>query len=95
MAAADPDIGMLGHEEDLLLVDCPHGYRQLMQKMVMAYRLLLDRFEVKFFIRADVDSVLLAGAFICLFDSFKGHFSEIFHLTRTKANLIFPLVFHT
>ena len=64
MAAADPDIGMLGHEEDLLLVDCPHGYRQLMQKLVMAYRLLLDRFEVKFFIRADVDSVLLAGAFI-------------------------------
>ena len=60
MATADPDIGMLGHEEDLLLVDCPHGYRQLMQKMVMAYRLLLDRFEVRFFIRADVDSVLLA-----------------------------------
>ena len=84
MAAADPDIGMLAREEDLLLVDCPHGYRQLMQKMVMAYRLLLDRFEVKFFIRADVDSVLLAGAFICLLDSFKGHFSEIFHLTRTQ-----------
>eukprot|EP00435_Cladocopium_sp_Y103_P018064 s1799_g4.t1 len=58
MAAADPDIGMLRDEEDLLLVDCPHGYRQLMQKMVMAYRLLLDRFQVKFFIRADVDSVL-------------------------------------
>eukprot|EP00434_Breviolum_minutum_P000045 symbB.v1.2.000038.t1/scaffold12.1/size699752/18 len=58
-AAEDPDVGMLGDADDILLVDCPHGYRQLMQKMVMAYRILLLRFDgVSYFLRADVDSVL-------------------------------------
>ena len=59
IAAEDPDVGMLRSSEDLLLVNCQHGYRQLMQKMVLAYRLLLQQFPtVRFFIRADVDSVL-------------------------------------
>lgn len=44
---------------DLLVVDCPHGYTSLMQKMVLAYRELLSRHvDAKFFVRADVDSVL-------------------------------------
>ncbi|CAK9035759.1 unnamed protein product [Durusdinium trenchii] len=54
----DPDVDGLRRAEDLLVVDCEHGYRQLMQKMAVAYRILLDRFVVRFFIRADVDSVL-------------------------------------
>ena len=52
----DPDVDGLRRAEDLLVVDCEHGYRQLMQKMAVAYRILLDRFVVRFFIRADVDS---------------------------------------
>ncbi len=58
-AAEDPDVGKLGDADDIVIVECPHGYRQLMQKMVMAYRILLLRFDgVKYFLRADVDSVL-------------------------------------
>ena len=54
----DPDQSSLPQAEDILRVECEHGYRQLMQKMSAAYRILLDRFLVQFFIRADVDSVL-------------------------------------
>eukprot|EP00439_Symbiodinium_sp_Y106_P040409 s4733_g4.t4 len=64
IASADPDlellqIGGVSHgEDDVLVVECKHGYKQLLQKMVVAYRTLLERFTVKFFIRADVDSML-------------------------------------
>eukprot|EP00927_Polykrikos_kofoidii_P039036 TRINITY_DN33477_c0_g1_i1.p1 TRINITY_DN33477_c0_g1~~TRINITY_DN33477_c0_g1_i1.p1 ORF type:complete len:338 (-),score=47.70 TRINITY_DN33477_c0_g1_i1:185-1165(-) len=43
---------------DVLVVRCLHGYTRLLQKMVVAYRALLAVFDVAFFIRADVDSVL-------------------------------------
>ncbi|CAE7268186.1 POGLUT1 [Symbiodinium natans] len=65
IASTDPDIELLwdsamssDREDDLLVVECQHGYRQLLQKMIVAYRTLLERFVVKFFIRADVDSML-------------------------------------
>ena len=37
----DPDVSDLEDPGDILLVDCQHGYRALMQKMVIAYRILL------------------------------------------------------
>ncbi|CAE7354610.1 POGLUT1 [Symbiodinium sp. KB8] len=65
IASADPDFellqigGVSPHgEDDVLVVECKHGYTQLLQKMVAAYRTLLERYTVKFFIRADVDSML-------------------------------------
>ena len=87
----DFDVARLGPcptigEDDVLVVECKHGYTQLLQKMVAAYRTLLvawkqatclttfyirepwyrtrllslskERYTVKFFIRADVDSML-------------------------------------
>lgn len=44
--------------DDILIVRCQHGYTNLLTKMALAYRALLKEFEVSFFIRADVDSVI-------------------------------------
>ena len=32
-------------EDDLLVVECQHGYRQLLQKMIVAYRTLLASWQ--------------------------------------------------
>lgn len=45
-------------ESDVLVVACPHGYTSLLQKMALAYRLLLAGITTTYFIRADVDSVI-------------------------------------
>lgn len=65
LSREDPDLteqiaSAAGNTEvnDMLLVNCPHGYTWLLQKMALAYRELLASFNVHFFIRADVDSVL-------------------------------------
>eukprot|EP00931_Biecheleriopsis_adriatica_P008550 TRINITY_DN109707_c0_g1_i1.p1 TRINITY_DN109707_c0_g1~~TRINITY_DN109707_c0_g1_i1.p1 ORF type:complete len:720 (-),score=124.06 TRINITY_DN109707_c0_g1_i1:100-1935(-) len=63
IAGGDPDRDAIEAEgwmeqDDILVVDCEHGYTRLLQKMASAFRVLLVRFDVAFFIRADVDSVL-------------------------------------
>mmetsp|Transcript_39648 Transcript_39648/g.91523 ORF Transcript_39648/g.91523 Transcript_39648/m.91523 type:complete len:710 (+) Transcript_39648:72-2201(+) len=67
LASEDPDLRL--HEpmaEDILVVNCPHGYTNLLLKMSLAYRMLLRRFDVSYFVRADVDSVLPLGWLFCL-----------------------------
>merc|ERR1719362_2124057 len=50
--------GTMDGDSDVLIVPCPSGYTWLFHKMALAYRTILARFDVEFFIRADVDSVL-------------------------------------
>lgn len=56
------DIGAAAEKEqecsDVLIVDCAHGYRNLLGKMALAYRMLLRDYSIRFVIRADADSVL-------------------------------------
>ncbi len=42
-------------EEDVLILECPHGYSNLLHKMVAGYKHILKTYEVDFFIRADLD----------------------------------------
>jgi len=66
ISSEDPGVANAAHADDVLVVDCPHGYTWLLRKMALAYRALLAAFDIRYFLRTDVDNVLPLPLFLPL-----------------------------